>query len=110
MGAMKRAARWMLGGVVCVSLVGCVAVAGIWGWSYWRTFELKQFEYHGERVRLFVHRGRVGVDNDPQVQRETRKAREQARRFDEEREAMLNQSILEERAWKARVEREQIYV
>jgi hypothetical protein len=66
---MKRVARWMLNRLVCVSLLGCVAATGIWGWSYWRTFELKQFEYRGERVRILIFRGRLGVDNEPQFPR-----------------------------------------
>jgi hypothetical protein len=56
--------------LVCVSLLGCVAAAGVWGWSFWRTFELKQFEYRGERVRIFIFRGKVGVDNAPELERD----------------------------------------
>src|SRR5258706_11851865 len=103
--AMKRVARWIWRALVCVSLLACIATAGVWGWSYWRTFELKEFKYRGENCRVLVQRGKVGVDNDPHVQDEIR----EGRRLDQERQAMIDQWAANARAMRKRSELAEIY-
>ena len=54
--------------IACVlSLLLCAGLGMLWLRSYWSNEEA-HFRYRGELCRLWVRSGRVGFDNEPEVQ------------------------------------------
>ena len=49
-----------------MSLLLCLATAGLWAWSY-RGMRQVEFRYRGQPRRVWIEGGKVGVDNEPQV-------------------------------------------
>ena len=68
---MKGMKRWrwiIINAFTVLSLLLCVATAGLWLWSFSAISGLDRYiTYRGQQCRLYLICGKVGIDNSPHV-------------------------------------------